>query len=80
MWKSFEDRISSLYMLDSPVIINKGEGISHFWFFLMSQQGINGRRQTFLCACVPGRVKEKSKYDLNLKLVPSAHNFPISNR
>lgn len=46
----------------------------------MSQQGIDGRRRTFLHVHVPGGVREKGKYNLNLKLVPSAHNFPLSNR
>ena len=78
MQQSFEDTISS--MLDSSAIISKGEGDSHFWLFLMSQKSIDGRRQTFLHAHVPGGVREKSKYNLNLKLVPSAYNFPLSNR
>lgn len=32
------------------------------------------------CEPVPGGVKEKSKYNLNLKLVPSAYSSPISTR
>ena len=75
MQKFFEGFQFLLCMFNSSAIVNRGEGA-----FLMSQQGIDGRRQTFLYVHVPGGVREKGKYNLNLKLVPSAHNFPLSNR